>query len=331
MSPASRPAAGSVVLGLLAATLVATGCAREDRAAADPTRGPRDAEPRSRSVDVQGSPSEVAAVAGGVWVTQPERRSLWREGAASVPVPGEPLDLVETPFGVWVALGDGVGGSLVRVDASTGEIRQRVSLTSDDTAPTRLSYDGQRLWVLDAARASVVVVDPATGRVDRRIMVDARTQEVASGGAGTFTTGQAELPLAYLADDREGIYRVASEVCTLPDELAVSIDVVWVACTDAGRVVAVDPGADSPAAIADLERPDDVVLTSRGTVVALSEGPTLVLLDPADGTERARLRLGDDPAPVSGGVELAEVGVDVVVLHPGTERLYRVPLTDLER
>lgn len=331
MPPATRRAPRAVATGLLAAALLATGCARDDRQPDEATRDARGGDPRSRSTDVQGSPSEVAAVAGTAWVTQPERRSLWREGEAPVPVPGEPLDLVETPFGVWVALGDGVAGTLVRLDAVSGEVRQRVSLTSDDTAPTQLSYDAGRLWVLDTVRASVVLLDPATGEVGRRTVVDARSQELASGALGTFATGQAELPLAYLADDRTGVYRVASEPCTSPGDLDVGVDLVWVACPDAGQVVAVDPGAEDPAVSVDLDRPEDVLLTSLGTVVALAEGPTLVLLDPDDGTERHRVRLGDDPAPATGGVELARVGDDVVVLHPGTERLYRVPLAELRR
>lgn len=320
---------------LLATALVAAGCstAGDDGDGGDGSaergRGSRSAEPRVRTEDVQGSPTEVAEVAGSAWVTQPERRAVWREGAAPLPLAGEPLDLVETPFGVWVALGNGVDGSVVRVDASTGEVEQRVPLTAYDTAPTQLSYDGERLWVLDLARASVVVVDPATGEVGRRSVVDGRTQELASGALGTFATGQVDLPLAYLADDRTGVYGVVSRPCTAPGDLAVGTDLVWVACSDAGQVVALDLGAERPVATVGLDRPDDVLLTARGAVVVLAEGPTLVVLDPADGSERGRLRLGDDPAPASGGVELARVGDDVAVLHPGTERLYRVALADL--
>ena len=97
------------------------------------------------SVEVQGSPVAVAAVGGTAWVALPERRSLWREGTDPVPVPGRPLDLVETLLGVWVVLADesdGVDVSLALLDASTGEVVRQVSLSTADTAPVHVSYDG---------------------------------------------------------------------------------------------------------------------------------------------------------------------------------------------
>lgn len=332
MPAALRPAARAAALGLASTLVLVAGCTGgpDDDEGAEDASGASGADASAGPpVDVQGSPTEVAGVGDAAWVVQPERRSVWREDADPVPVPGEPVDLVETPFGVWVVLADGVDGSLVRLDATTGAVEQRVSLTRHDTAPTDVAYDGQRLWILDQARVSAVLVDPATGDVGRRILVDGRPQELGSGAAGTFATGQLQAPLLALVDDPEGVYLAAEQVCTYPGDLAVGVGLVWVACSDAGRVVAVAPGAPGPELSVGLERPDDVLLTSAGVVVALAEGPTLVLLDPDDGAERGRLRLGDATPPTSGGVELARVGDDVVVLHPGTEQLHRVALTEL--
>jgi hypothetical protein len=66
--------------------------------------------------------------------------------------------------GLWLSVA-GVGGKLLRIDATTGAVVRTFSSPAD-VAPTDLDFDGHNLW-LSAGDNEVFLIDPATGGILR--------------------------------------------------------------------------------------------------------------------------------------------------------------------
>jgi YVTN family beta-propeller protein len=224
---------------------------------------------------------------------------------------------VDTPVGiaavggdVWVAsAGD---NELVRIDAQTRQVAATVAV--GDT-PLRLAYDGSLLWVSVFGDDTVVAVDPLSNAIVTSVPLEGQPEGLAVGFDSLWVVRQQARQLTRLAPDgtvvasyplgeqprlvtvadayvfvsnfgdgtvtrldpATGELATTGELCDGAQGLASEADVLWVTCTAAGRLLALDQ--DDLLVTGSLDLPDepDAVHVIDGAVwVAEASGPAMV-------------------------------------------------------
>ena len=127
-------------------------------------------------------PGDLLAVGSTLWAASIEGTSILRIGPTG-DVIGEPIEIGDTPkslaFGdgsIWVAPFN--EPEVVRVDASTGEVLERI--TTKAKFPAALAWADDSLWIADVVKEAVVRYTPATGEQELIPVGDAPTAIVAT-------------------------------------------------------------------------------------------------------------------------------------------------------
>ncbi len=241
----------------------------------------------------------------------------------------QPVGVVATNDAVWVASsGD---SSVRRVGGTSAAVR----VTVGDT-PLRLAYDGKLVWASVFRAGSVVAVDPASNTVVKTVQLGGQPEGIASAFGGVWVVRQEAKQLTRLNSDGSlaGHYPVGTEprlvaasdryvfvsnfgdgtvsrvdptsqatktsakLCDGAQGLATGPGILWVTCTPAGRLLAVDPERLTVLGALDLAGEPDAVHIIDATVwVALAIGPTLVRIGgtPAAPTIANRYLIADNP------------------------------------
>lgn len=280
------------------------------------------------STRVEGYPIGLAAARdGGVWAVATRagavRHLRVRDGAVSVDRSARavevPLRAVDTSDGLWVtAFGEG----------TLRRLGPRPQVVDSFDEPEGVAVTGDSLWVVDQARSQVVELrtSGASATTVRRVDVGLGPRLVHARPAGTWVTSYSAGSVTR-ADGRRPVTR---RVCDGPQGLALSAGRLWVACSAQDRLVGLDPGTLRREVVLDGVVDVDAVAATPGAVLALlPEGPTLVVVDPGDGSERGRVRLGNAPPVVDGNVDLLVHRGRVWASSPTTDEVLSVGLREL--
>lgn len=101
------------------------------------------------------------------------------------PVDDGPLSMAFDGAHLWIAHQD--SQTLVQLDVSTGDVRQRYVLPG---APAALEFDGSQLWAALSARNEVVAVDINSGTVVQRLEVGERPVALLYDGVSLWSANQ---------------------------------------------------------------------------------------------------------------------------------------------
>ena len=220
--------------------------------------------------------------------------------AETFPVGGAPWGVAVEGETVWVS--DAAGGTLLQIDATSGEERDEIVTGAPDPRDAGLAVRDGQLWVANLG-GTVGVVDAATGQPVARVR-----------------TGEGE-PSAVALDERwawvpthgpgGGLVRLDRGdpsreplMIALPESgfaAATAGETVWVAGLDR-RVFAVDRATGA------VERDIEVGGSPRGIAVAdgdvwvtLRDERAVVRIDAATGEELARIDTDGQPWPIAVG------------------------------
>ena len=297
----------AALLALAALTLA--GCGGSEKPAAGP-----------EVTELDAGPVGVADVDGEAWTVLVESGEVRTADDIRVDVGDAPLRIVSTPDGVWVSVIN--DGSVVRIDPSSGEVAQTVTLKPKGSEPEGLAWDGAHLWVVDQAGGRVVELDP-TGKVVDEFKTDDEPRLVAAGDSGIWVANYGGTSVSRVADGHAKTVHLTS--CVGPQGIAEVAGRVWVSCTLSGKAIALDATSMKQVAeVADLPDADAVVGHDDTVYVVGQSGPTVYVLNAAGGTLKDTVRLGE-AMPTSENVGAAVVGDDLVVTHPDIG-LYTLPL-----
>jgi len=130
-------------------------------------------------------------------------------------------------------------------------------------------------------------------------------------------------------DPRTEEVTASEPVCEGPQGMAVTGGRVWVTCTLADELVALDASSLEKVATVPVEgSPDSVAATDDGRLAVVAEdGPRLVVVDPASASVVAETVLGEEPALNDrANLDLALAGGEAWVSSFFADRVYHVPL-----
>ena len=270
------------------------GCGGQEKDPAAKTAPPTD------RVRVGTGPVGVTATASGdVWVAVAGADQVVRVSAggrrpeASVPVDGTPLRLTaeENGSALWVSAFR--RGEVARVDATTARVTDRVAVGAGAEG---VADAFGSVWVAVQDDGLLVRIDPVTRRVVRKVPVGSGVRLVVPG-AGALWLDDHPGGSVVRVDPRT--YRVSrsGHVCDGPEDVAVVGTTVWVTCSGSEELVALRADdLTTERRVALPGTPDAVTAAPDGSLlVALQDGPTLVRLDGASGSELSRTRLGKRP------------------------------------
>ena len=223
----------------------------------------------------------------------------------------QPVGMVAAAGKVWtVDAGDGA----IIGRAAPGDEPVRVSVGK---TPLRAAYDGKLLWVSVFGADRVVAVDPTEGRVVQRVRVGGQPEGIVAAFGAVWVVRQEARKLTKITDKGAGpSYRLGDEprlvaasdealfasnfgdgsitridpktgrtetgqhVCDGAQDMAATADVVWVACTPANEVVAVDAKTLRPLGRAFVDgEPDAIQFVGSKLYVVTTGGPTIVELN----------------------------------------------------
>jgi hypothetical protein len=276
------------------------------------------------------------------------------EGVTVTDLDAGPVGLATVDDGVWAVLPD--AGAVLDPEGGehpVGDVPLRAVATPDG------------LWVSVFGASAVVRVDPATGRVDRRVRIRpaGEPEGLAYDGTSVWVvdqeneqvvpldpaTGELGRPVAVGAAPRlvtageSGVYvgnfdgRSVSRVtpdgadtqpsgdCLTPQGLAEAGGLIWVACTLDGRVVGLDPESLAQEVVLDGLPYADMLVPDGDLVHVVGQQGPTVWTIVTAAREVVGELVLDGAGPTDANVAGTLVDDALVVSHPDAQRLYEVP------
>lgn len=245
---------------------------------------------------LRGSPSDIAAGGGALWVTSADEQTVSRidpdtgEVRQTIPVGSGPSGVAADDHGVWVA--NSLGGTVSRIDPRTNTVVQTIPVGG---APVAVALGPRSVWIASRDDQSIRRLDSRTGERSAPVPVGAAPRALAVGTNSVW-----------VADEKRGIvFRVdpaqrrvvdTIRVGNGPVDVAVGEGSVWVANNLDGTVSRIDPGRGAVAAtIPTGDGPRGIAVTPDGVWVSNEFDGTLALIDPDSNTRKRVVHIGERP------------------------------------
>jgi streptogramin lyase len=193
----------------------------------------------------------VAAGAGGVWVTQPERGVVLRidpltnEIVAEIPLDGFPQGIAVGFGSVWVAAADppeGAGGGVSRIDPRSNEVVRTILVPN---LPEFVATGAGMVWVT-SNNGTVAEIDPRTNQLISPIRItDGGRTTIAVGGGFVWAseivaTGESA-PVVSIDPENGQVEETVLEEVGSPLGMAFGGGALWITNYDDGTVTRFEP------------------------------------------------------------------------------------------
>jgi YVTN family beta-propeller protein len=243
-----------------------------------------------------GSPSDIAAGGGALWITSPDEQTVSRvepetgELRQTIRVGSGPSGVAADAHGVWVA--NSLDGTVSRIDPRTNTVVQKIRVGG---APIAVALGLGGVWIARRDDESISRLDPRTGARSAPVPVGPAPRALAVG-----------LNSVWVADEKRGVVmrvdpaqRRVVDTITVgngPVAVAVGNESVWVANNLDGTVSRIDPSRGVvTATIPTGDGPRGIAVTRDGVWVSNEFDGTVALIDPASNVRRRVIRIGERP------------------------------------
>ncbi len=198
--------------------------------------------------------------------------------------------------------------------------------------PAGIAAGFGRLWVTDTAAGRVLVLDPATFRVDDQIPAGRDPTGVAASADGIWVADPGSGTVSEINPRSETVVATVS-VAAAPTAIAAGAGAVWVADASNGTLTRIDPDRASVVDVIDVGQPLTDVAVGLGYVwVTSASSGQLIGIDPGTGRVTQAVAIGNGPASVrvvNGGVWVANPPDDAVSrFDPATGGLRKLAVPD---
>ena len=267
-------------------------------------------------VPVGGSPGEVAAGLGAVWVTNTNDNTVSRidpttnQVVQTIRVGGGPTGIAVGAGAVWVA--NGLDGTVSRIDPTTN---QEVLTITVGNGPSGVAYGKGAVWVTNSADGTVSRIVPGNNRVTGHFAAAIGASAIAVGFGRIWI---ASPPTASVAVLDPGSGRVLREIGVggEPSALTTGAGAVWVTNRADGTVSMIDFRTSSVKDLLQVGRgPEGVAAASNDVWVTNGSDGSLTRIDPSNGDIVQTIALDNPPR----GVALGPDDVYVAVQSTGIE------------
>jgi YVTN family beta-propeller protein len=243
-----------------------------------------------------GSPSDIAAGGGALWVTSADEQTVSRvepytgEVRQTIGVGSGPSGVAADNHGVWLA--NSLDGTVSRIDPRTNTVVQRIRVGG---APVAVALGPRSVWIAGRDDQSIRRLDSRTGERSAPVPVGAAPRALAVGANSVW-----------VADEKRGIvFRVdpaqrrvvdTIRVGNGPVDVAVGAGSVWVANNLDGTVSRIDPVRGAVTAVITTgDGPRGIAVTPDGVWVSNEFDGTLALIDPGSNTRKRVVHIGERP------------------------------------
>jgi YVTN family beta-propeller protein len=250
--------------------------------------------------ELPAAPTEIAAVAGSLWLADPVGQAVLRvdpEGRVvdRIPIAGQPGSITSGGGAVWVA--STLGGSIYRIDPATSTVSQTIRLGHQQTSA--IAYGRGSLWVADATDRAVIELDAETGSARRTIAVGTSPSALVVSGNALWVADHDTASVLQI-DLSSGQTAAIVHVGNGPAALALERDGLWVANSLDSTVSRIDPATGSVTATFPVGSGPDALAAGGGSVwVANRYSGTISRIDPRHDRVAATVRIGGQPTAVA--------------------------------
>jgi YVTN family beta-propeller protein len=255
-------------------------------------------------VPVGSSPSDLAAGAGAVWVSEYNASAVLRidpetRAVQTIPAGSTPSGIAVGAGDVWVA--NNFAGTVSRIDPAVDRVVQTVPVGN---GPSGVAVGDGSVWVTNSSDGTLSRINAITGAVRATVALGGGATDVAVGLGGVWVSDSTNGRVVRV--DPRGDQVVGSiDVGTGPGAIAVGDGSVWVANSLDGIVTRVDPQTNQVAASIPVGNgPSAIAVGSGGLWVANEFSGSLSRIDSATNTVTRAIALAGRPAALAlaGGV-----------------------------
>jgi YVTN family beta-propeller protein len=311
---------GLVVVALaVAGVVIASGgggkrpvSAADSVAAISPSTGATNAV-----VPLGSSPSELAAGAGAVWVSEYNANSVLRIDPATravqmIPAGSTPSGIAVSAGAVWVA--NSFGGTVSWINPAVNRVVKTIPVGN---GPAGVAVGGGSVWVTNSSDGTLSRIDALTGKPQLTIPLGGGATGVAVGVGAVWVSDSTSGRVVRVDPQTDQVVG-SIEVGSGPGAIAVGDGSVWVANSLEGTVSRIDPRTNQVAASIPVGHgPSAVAVGAGGIWVANEFSHSMSRIDPATNTVTRTIALAGDPAA------LALVGGAVWAATQAAGRLHR--------
>lgn len=230
-----------------------------------------------------------------------------RADAVLADIPGEPDWPLEGFGSIWLLAPDSEEPALLRVDPETNEIVATVAISGRLCQGFTVSDDA--VWACSSD--GVVRIDPATNEITGEVAFETTQvySRLAFGSGSVWAIGtDGGGPNTLVRIDPAAMTAATIALGHGVGTLAYGFEAVWVTAPQDGLILRVDPatmevtehtsGIDRPQVI--VAGPDSLWVTLFGAEEVAPDEPTVVRIDPADGSVLAEIATGAASENVGG-------------------------------
>jgi peptide/nickel transport system substrate-binding protein len=271
-----------------------------------------------------GSPSDIAAGGGALWVTSPDEQTVSRvepdTGGVrqTIRVGSGPTGVAADDHGVWVA--NSLDGTVSRIDPRTNTEVQKIRVGG---TPLAVALGPRSVWIASRDDESIARLDSRTGDRSARVPVGPAPRALAFGFNSVWVADE-KRGVVFRVDPAEKRVVDTITVGNGPVAVAVGDGSVWVANNLDGTVSRIDPGRGVVVAtITSGDGPRGIAVTRDGVWVSNEFDGTLALIDPASNARKRVVAIGERPEGLAahGGRLFLAVRSAGVTHRGGTLRL----------
>jgi peptide/nickel transport system substrate-binding protein len=266
-------------------------------AALDPATGSVTAQ-----VPAVGSPAQMAAGEGAIWVTSADGHTVTRIDPAShtvrdtIPVGSGAGAIAVGEHGVWVV--NSLGGTLTWISPATNEPVKTIPLGN---GPSGVCAGGGAVWVANADDRTIWRIDPETGDRTDSIAIEHRPTALTCGGGAVWASSESSGTLTEIGASSRQVMRTI-EVGDGANALAFSGGTLWVANPLDGAVSEIDPLRNVVAGTVRLGAragPVAIAADDRGAWISNEFAGTVVRVDRSTGLIVQTRWLGNRPQGIA--------------------------------
>jgi YVTN family beta-propeller protein len=198
--------------------------------------------------------------------------------------------------------------------------------------PTGIAAGFGRLWVTDTANGRVLVLDPATFRIEDQIHLGRDPTGVVASANGIWVTDPGSGSVSEINPGSDTVVATVN-VGTSPSAIAAGAGGLWVADASDGALTRIDPDRASVAGAVDVGQPLTDVTVGLGSVwVTSASSGLLTEIDPGTDRVTETVGIGNGPASVrvaDGAVWVANPPDDTVSrFEPATGMVRKLSVSD---